>query len=319
MAREWEESGRPSQESWEERARLLVRAYPDYALLAYVNPSYVVEWAAPPRDAESLRGRSHLLNQSHIEATMKAKELKAPVTTEPGALLTGGAGLTVMHPLYRAESFEGLLIGAFRPEPVMQRALQGYWSGAFSARLTYDGNPVAASGSGACAEEFRQETDFPLQGEGRWRLSLCPKPGVVRSQKGILPVVTLIGGLGLSLLIALLSYLAQTGFRRLGRVRKDEAGLRERNLALETRLLRRTEEALRKSEALERKSEELARTKAELERFAGLVAHDLKSPVASIVSFAELAEEEYGGPFGPPRGGVPDHDSFAQPARIAAH
>jgi two-component system sensor histidine kinase/response regulator len=50
--------------------------------------------------------------------------------------------------------------------------------------------------------------------------------------------------------------------------------------------------------AVAARTEQLARTNRELEEFAGIVAHDLRSPLLTISGYCQLLQEEYSGQFG---------------------
>ncbi len=53
--------------------------------------------------------------------------------------------------------------------------------------------------------------------------------------------------------------------------------------------------ALNLEQAVASRTAELARSNHELETFAGVVAHDLRSPLLTISGYCQLVAEEYGG------------------------
>ncbi|GIJ49029.1 hypothetical protein Val02_59150 [Virgisporangium aliadipatigenens] len=142
---------------------------------------------------------------------------------------------------------------------------------------------VASVADGAALDEpgLRRESTVSVGGRS-WHLSVQPTGAIDDGLPGSLPaVVTWFGTLVTLLLAALVGTLATARNRALARVEEATAALR-------TDIARReqTEARLREREA-------------ELEAFAGVAAHDLKSPLTAIAGYTEILAEDHADAFDP--------------------
>ncbi|UOF01772.1 ATP-binding protein [Bdellovibrio reynosensis] len=93
-----------------------------------------------------------------------------------------------------------------------------------------------------------------------------------------LSTLILVVGTAVSLVLSFMGYLIQTLMKSLKVSKTTEAQLKELNETLEERVAEKTRE--------------LAQRLIELDKFSAIAAHDLRSPVASMISYSELIMDE---------------------------
>ena len=96
-------------------------------------------------------------------------------------------------------------------------------------------------------------------------------------ERPFLPALVLYGGTAIASIVTVLGYLTQSSYYHLSLARDRERKLEELNAHLEDRVHARTLELNQRND--------------ELEKFAGIAAHDLKSPIGTMVSYADLASD----------------------------
>ena len=249
------------------------------------RPRYVpVEVVAPVAGNERALGFDTASEPARVEAMDLARDNgQAVASARVGLVQRPGPGVVVMLPVYRHGSREGA------PE-ARRRDLLGYAVAALGldALLDEAGRRAAAAGLSLTLEDIggaepellygtrdggaRDLTQaFAINYAGRaWRLELrLAEQGLVERQSWSAWFV-LAGGL---LLTGLLGILLLLG---LGRTAYIEGLVAER------------------TEALRRTAAQLARSNRELEQYAYVTSHDLKAPLRTIASFAQLLAQRHG-------------------------
>lgn len=240
---------------------------------------------APRAGHEVMLGFDVASEDARRQALRRARDSGEAVATAPIRLApTGKPGLLLARPVYalgatvatveaRREYLRGFALAAFTVEglfgAVARRAKAAGLSLAISDH-SESGEPRLLFGAAPGALDLRR--GFALGFAHRtWRLELGLPEQAAVARRSWEAWVVLAGGLMLTVLLGL-QLLAGAG-----RAAQTEALVADR------------------TEALRRAGAQLARSNRELEQYAYVTSHDLKAPLRTIASFAELLSERHGG------------------------
>jgi signal transduction histidine kinase len=187
-----------------------------------------------------------------------------------------GAGAAADRGTFRGWVLMGLRGGDFLAE--LLRDITQYEVDVSLLDTSTDGQtiPVAAWPAGAGTRTGEGRTVVATVAQRRWTIVVHPTGRLIGATQSYLPAVFGAAGVGISVLSALLVFvLANARRRALDRVAEATA-------ALQADIVRR-----------QRVEDELRRREEELSRFAGVVAHDLRSPLAVATGFVELIRQDH--------------------------
>jgi signal transduction histidine kinase len=185
-----------------------------------------------------------------------------------------------------------LLEPAVALDPLLERGAEGY-----SIRVFCRSEELFRATSGKLEprqDEFWKAANVELSLSPPWTVAVHPTAILGDGVRRDGAVLALIAGLTISALLAVLVHVGQIARSRadslvrvdadlrdsIGEVERDETEIRELRGALDTRVIERTAT--------------LQDTIDELETFNYSVAHDLRSPMGAVISFAAILEHDYG-------------------------
>jgi len=246
---------------------------------AYVR----IEPAAPRPGDAATPGVDESSEALHRAAMEEARDTGQAVASGVAALAhTGERGLLVILPVYqlgsqvdtpeaRRRALKGYAVAAFTLEGLFGEAARRARAAGLSLAVSDTGGAERARLYGAAPAPRDLRQAFALGFADRsWQLELGLPEQALVARRSWEAWVVLAGGL---LLTVLLGILLLAG---VGRTAQIEALVAER------------------TEALRRTGGQLARSNRELEQYAYVASHDLKAPLRSIASFAQLLAERHG-------------------------
>jgi two-component system cell cycle sensor histidine kinase/response regulator CckA len=225
MTKRWETEGPPPESQWDSDASLLVNPQRGFQSIAWVDPSFRVQWISPLKGNEAGKGfdlSSREQERSFLQAARDRREGMVMRSIDPS---TASQAFLICVPIFQGERFGGFLIGVFQLQAWLDALLEHVAPGYSIAVL--DGKELIYLRSGDEPGDERLSQGTPLVARGRsWRVRVWPglELAQVRSR---LPYAVLISGLLVALLFAMAIYLAQT------------AWLREQQLAVANSVLKR--------------------------------------------------------------------------------
>jgi signal transduction histidine kinase len=268
-----------------EHYRIVERGEGGAVRTAARRPFYVPVQAIAPRVGnEQVLGFDMASDPARVEAMDQARDTGRPVASSLVALAQGGQpGVLVVMPVYRlgAQDYtlearrlylKGFAVAVFSVEGLL---------GDIAARARAHGLTIALVDASdlepkliygtraALPGDLRQEFAFAFAGRA-WRLEMGLEEQALVSRRSWAAWFVLAGGL---LLTGLLGVLLLLG---VGRTAHIEAQVAER------------------TEELHRTGAQLARSNRELEQYAYVTSHDLKAPLRTIASFAQLLQQRHG-------------------------
>lgn len=210
MSQRWEHSGRPSQEEWEFNAALNVRDFKSYQAIAWIDPSHQVRWIVPLQGNEAALNLMLDFEQRRKAGLNAAQQQRLVVATRTINLVQGGKGFQVYVPIFRGQQFDGFIAATYRTQNLINDVL--------SSKDTYDYEVSVFDGEEqiythnyphpSSHKRWRQESTVTLYGLN-WQIHVSPTATLLDQMRSPLPLITLIGGLVMSWLLALAVYLAK--------------------------------------------------------------------------------------------------------------
>lgn len=206
MTNRWEQSGKPERALWEADATLYTKHYGTFQAIAWADPSFQIQWVVPILGNEASQGFNVLSEMRRREAIERAISQRRTVVTRTVTLVQGGKGFLVYVPIFHENQFEGLIIGVFRTQAVLDKVIEGLekqGSGEYTIQF-YDGSdeiythhyPDISSN-----QQWSQSGSVNINGV-IWHLKVAPTHELIAKTRS--PIAEII--LGTGLLLALLLF-----------------------------------------------------------------------------------------------------------------
>ena len=259
MASRWAHRGSMDYETWLADARNYVKDMPGIHAIEWVDTDFYVRWIEPLKGNESVLNMLSAFDQRRMDALKKARDNNEPVFTKTINLVQGGKGFLLYVPINSGKKFHGFILGVYKVYDLVSDILEHYGQ-QYRFELYEDGQQIYERGPTAAAYE-------PVEGvihvgESRWVLKVYPSNQVVDAADSFVPYVILIGGLCLSILIAILIHILS----KTSSMNVDLARLQD----------------------------DLRRSNRALDVFASTASHDLKAPLRHMTTYADFIEEDLG-------------------------
>lgn len=236
-------SGLPSREVWEFEAERMLRDFPGFQALCWVDGASRVRWASPAEGNAPVLDRDLSREPPLASALFRARAEGGLTLTEPVPLWTGGTGYWACAPILGDGDAGGFIAGVFEPGAMLTAILEPWLAPDHAVRvsdadiLVYrHGEPAGGS---AAAASFSAAVDARS-----WKVEVAPTAANRELHRSVLPALTLAGGTGLALLLALLVLFAETA-----RARQAATEAARRQLEVESAERQQAQEATRRSES----------------------------------------------------------------------
>jgi PAS domain S-box-containing protein len=243
MARLWEYRGVPRQDTWEAEANYFIRHNVGLQAVEWVDPALQVRWVAPLQGNETVLNMKSAVEGSRREALEAAREQRQATLTGTLNLVQGGKGFLAYVPIFRSNTFDGFIVGAFHSQQFFQQAL-GNMLKDYSVQI-HDGETLVCQLNAtdpAHVQAWGQTNRVTFQ-EQTWQLLVTPSRKSVKEIKSAIPEVVLGAGMVVAVLLGGLVHLFQTTVLQ-------SRALTQANLALQQDIAerKRAEEHLMESE-----------------------------------------------------------------------
>jgi PAS domain S-box-containing protein len=214
IAKRWELQGRPSREVWEAEVGLYMSHYPGVQAVAWVDPSFHVQWIVSPESDEAALGLdvgSEDRRRTMLEVARDSRQVTATGTLD---LAQGGKGFQVYVPMMAGGQFDGFIAGMFRVQDLLDVILVHEAPRYSVAIFEAEKEIYSRYSSGRKYEgKWGQETAVGLYGV-TWRIRIWPTPTLLGELRSSLPEVVLGMGLLTGLLLVWAVYFTQVAQRR---------------------------------------------------------------------------------------------------------
>jgi len=284
-----------SQEDWTADAETIVRDFPGFQAISWIDSSLHVRWVSPLAGNEALVGSEITAEPQRRALFETVRETRAAAVSATIDLVQGGRGFVMYIPISRGENFVGVVGGGFRADVLFAAILQGIAPGYSLVVMTADEELYQRVSAGADLEaEWGQKTKIDFAG-AQWQVRVWPQPTTLAEHQSLLPNWALSSGFLATILFSVVVALAQERHYR-----AQTMEITNRELLRENAKRKEAEEAVHALNIeLERRVRErtaaLAQANADLQQLAYVSAHDLQEPVRMISTYTQLLARRYQG------------------------
>jgi sensor domain CHASE-containing protein len=256
LARLWEYRGVPRQDTWETEADYFIRHNVGLQAVEWVDPALQVRWVSPLQGNETVVNMISAVEGRRREALEAARRQRQITLTGTINLVQGGKGFLAYVPIFRGDTFEGFMVGAFRSQQFFQQAL-GNLLKDYSVQI-HDGEALVCQLNAtdpAHIQAWGQTNRVKFQ-EQTWQLLVTPSRKSVQEIKSAIPEVVLGAGMVVALLLGGLVRLFQTtvlqsrALIQANQELKQDITARKQTEAERDRLIQELQEALAKVKTL---------------------------------------------------------------------
>jgi PAS domain S-box-containing protein len=251
FARRTAATGASDPSAWQRDAAHLVRDFSGYRSIQFIDPQLHTRWFWPLAGNEDAPSYNHGSNPLRRAAILSAHRLGTYGVAAPFQNPNLAPSFVVYVPVGTVEAAEGFIAAEFYYDRFFE-AIVRRLNLSDRYQLDVEIESPAAAGAATLLRVYQTAVgqdilDPRLRRTARYRLfeqsfviALTPRPALVGATRRYLPELTLLSGLGVSLLLGLVTNLAQTAFRR-----QRAAELTSRELLLENEERRRIEARLK--------------------------------------------------------------------------
>ena len=297
MCRRWEVQGKPNFFVWELEARMLLRDYPGFQRISWIDPEFKIHWVAYEKGNFLALDKDIRFEKSRREAALSAMRQRQVVLTGPVQLLNGGEGFVVYLPIFHKAHFEGFTSGTFNFQNLFGEIAPHDPS--YTVGISINGQDIfRQSAAGSAPEElWTQRIELTLYGT-RWQISLVPTPDFFVLHKSHLSEVVLAAGCCLSLLLGFSLYMMQEARRRttdlvfsIAQRVLAEKELQNTHAALERTVQERTQELRHAVMELTQAKQAAEAAAAAKTNFLANISHEIRTPINGIIGTTGLLLE----------------------------
>ncbi|MEM9906386.1 MAG: CHASE domain-containing protein, partial [Cyanobacteria bacterium P01_D01_bin.44] len=239
MSRRWAAQGGMTQADWTADAESLLRDYPGYQAIEWIDSDFYVRWIVPLAGNEAAKDFNLGSEVYRREALETAREKHTASMTHTVTLVQGGEGILVYAPIFREadQAFEGFNLGVFRVQRLLDTILNERVAPSYAiairegdteiyrriaAEMT-DIEPLPPQTPETLLQKtWGQRTEIDLHGV-IWEIEVWPTPALLAQEQSHLPTVILISGLLMSGLLGWVTWLTQAAQRHRAQLIKESA------------------------------------------------------------------------------------------------
>lgn len=204
MRTRWEVAGGIPKEEWESDALLNLRDFPGYQAIEWADADLRIRWVMPVPGNEAAVGEDLRDERAELGALDRAVTRKIVAISRTRDLPQGGRGFVAYIPLTPDWRFDGLVLGVFHPQQLLDALLLDVAAGYRVSVLDngeeiYRNTPPGPDPSGGRWTQTVPVTFF----DATWQLRLSPSLDVLASLRTVTPEVVLAVGLLLTALLSL--------------------------------------------------------------------------------------------------------------------
>lgn len=286
-----------SPEEWVDDAEMIVRDYPGFQAISWIDDSLQVRGVAPVAGNEALFAPTLMTDTTRrvlFEQVRNSRTLSiSPLIDLP----QGRRGFVVYLPIAHGEQFVGVIGGGFHADVLFSTILHEIAPGYSLVVMAADTEVYRRLPAADVLEaEWGQNIPVEFAGAG-WHVRIWPEATTLAKHHTLLPNWALGSGFFATLLICVVVALAQE--------RHNQARIKEiinQELIRENAKRKEAEERVnRLNTDLEQRVRErttaLARANAALRQLAYVSAHDLQEPVRMVSIYTQLLASRYQGKF----------------------
>lgn len=265
-------------EEWKEDVRAIYAHFDGYQAIEWADAQGVIRLAIPEEGNRQAIGFDMNTMDERREAMAQALQTRKMVLTDPIQLAQGGRGFLALWPLYREDgALGGYLIGAFRTAELLDTILKNIGLAGYNVSVWHEDQEIYRSAPADPPIERRWAQKQTIGAYGLdWQIRVWPGRDLLSQEYSYLPEGVLVGGVVMSVLLALTIHLAQTARRQTLRAKQT-------NIVLEQEIARR-----RQAESqLQETAVQLEQSNRELQDFASVASHDLQEPLRKILAFGD--------------------------------
>jgi PAS domain S-box-containing protein len=244
MAARWEMRHGTPQREWDADAARYVNDHPGYLAIEWVDPTYRVRWKNIVAGNQAAPN-PHAADRGKIRTALdSARDNHEIVVSEPEPLAKGKLGFRIYVPLFSKGGFDGFLTGVFSVNDMIVHMLTKETRNNYAIRISTGNREIFSNyAPGDIASTGWVESKQIGVHNRTWNIAVQPRPEYLFRVQSVVPNVTLVVGLIVTILTMSLINRAQTASRR-------EQELFYSNLALEARVEERTDDLNKINQAL---------------------------------------------------------------------
>lgn len=212
MARRWENRGSMPKKEFISDTQAYVSDMPGYQALGWVDKDLFIRWIVPIKGNEQAQNLNLAFEQKRRIALEKAKESKSPTMTAPIDLVQGGKGFQIYFPIYLSGEFEGFILAVFRVQEWLDYIFnfkEHDVSENFRISAILDDIPVfKQTGWDHAISGLDSLTETKIL-DHRLSIHVRPTQTYIEQNKTLLPEITAVSAVLLSVLMAFIVYLFQ--------------------------------------------------------------------------------------------------------------
>jgi signal transduction histidine kinase len=273
IAKRWE-FRKPSMIEWQDDARIVLEHSYGFEVIDRVDTSYKTQWSVYT-GGQKFIDTAAAFDEPREKALEKAQDRQTTILSRAIDLPRKGTGVLIYVPLFTGpehDRFEGFIAAVLNLSSTMTGLLDVNLLRRYDLEIL-EGKKLIYTKPGsqdATKNKWAQEADLKLYGVvwfgSLWTIRLWPTPTWLDEMHTSLDEITLLTGLLLTGLLALLSYFFQLA--------------RQRAHQLQTANVKLQEEATEREQA-----------QAVLADFMAMIVHDLRSPLSNVINILEMTKE----------------------------
>jgi PAS domain S-box-containing protein len=205
LAKMWE-FDEPTYLQWMSFAGLYLEHHPGCIAIEWLDPKYEERWVSrPPGEKTPVAGNG--ARERLLQTALRSRQaVQSTFLSSPD----GRSQWLTVVPIYQKEVFRGFVLASFDAQRSLDAMFDDIKGLNFSVAIEEDGvDAYRLAGNTADNEHaWAQTIDVPLQGPA-WRLKVWSNPEAMWEMRSNLPLVTLLCGLGASLLLVVIARMVE--------------------------------------------------------------------------------------------------------------